>query len=54
MPEKEGKEVPVNNELMLDRIEFAVDDNEASLVRIMIIITIENIFISWPHNNRLW
>eukprot|EP00029_Vermamoeba_vermiformis_P010748 TRINITY_DN5728_c0_g1_i1.p1 TRINITY_DN5728_c0_g1~~TRINITY_DN5728_c0_g1_i1.p1 ORF type:complete len:543 (-),score=74.37 TRINITY_DN5728_c0_g1_i1:8-1636(-) len=31
MPEKEGKEVPVNNELMLDRIDFAVDDNEASL-----------------------
>lgn len=31
MPEKEGKEVPVNNELMLDRIDFAVDDSEASL-----------------------
>ena len=33
MPEKEGKEVPVNNELMIDRIDFAVDDSEASLVR---------------------
>ena len=45
MPENEGEEVPMDNEIMLDRIEFVVNDNEESMVGRIILKCHEFLYI---------